>query len=173
MALCDAVVSRLPLADGHLARVLLLPTGRRQVHNNPCKYCSFYSTESLPDCNTSGECFTLHLRHMPLVSASIQVVVMAGWSLALVTGFLVVFGMYSYNNFIAPMPYDVMTQITYSGLHRLAWGAALAWVVFACHNGYGGTPFPIVLFFTFSCPFLSLYHHFFPLPSFITVFSPL
>ncbi|XP_045133269.1 O-acyltransferase like protein-like [Portunus trituberculatus] len=55
-----------------------------------------------------------------------------------VTGLLVVFGMFSYNRVVVPMPYEVMTQLVYGGGHRLAWGAVLAWVVFACHNGYGG-----------------------------------
>ncbi|XP_063852950.1 nose resistant to fluoxetine protein 6-like isoform X3 [Scylla paramamosain] len=66
------------------------------------------------------------------------VTVTVGWTLATITGLLVVFGMYSYNRVVVPMPYEVMTQVVYGGGHRLAWGAVLAWVVFACHNGYGG-----------------------------------
>ena len=46
--------------------------------------------------------------------------------------------MFSYNRVVVPMPYEVMTQVVYGGGHRLAWGAVLAWVVFACHKGYGG-----------------------------------
>ncbi|XP_063860044.1 nose resistant to fluoxetine protein 6-like isoform X6 [Scylla paramamosain] len=65
-------------------------------------------------------------------------VVTVGWTLAAITGLLVVFGMYSYNHFISPTPYELMSCLTYGGLHRLAWGAALSWLVFACHNGYGG-----------------------------------
>ncbi|XP_063860036.1 uncharacterized protein LOC135100742 isoform X3 [Scylla paramamosain] len=65
-------------------------------------------------------------------------VVTVGWTLAAITGLLVVFGMYSYNHFISPTPYELMSRLTYGGLHRLAWGAALGWLVFACHNGYGG-----------------------------------
>lgn len=65
-------------------------------------------------------------------------VVTVGWMLAAITGLLVVFGMYSYNHFISPTPYELMSRLTYGGLHRLAWGAALGWLVFACHNGYGG-----------------------------------
>ena len=49
-----------------------------------------------------------------------------------------VFGMYSYNTVVGSITYEVMTQVVYGGGHRLAWGAVLAWVVFACHNGYGG-----------------------------------
>ncbi|XP_063852764.1 nose resistant to fluoxetine protein 6-like [Scylla paramamosain] len=64
--------------------------------------------------------------------------VTVGWTVAAITGLLVVFGMYSYNRVVVPMPYEVMTQVVYGGGHRLAWGAALAWMVFACHNGYGG-----------------------------------
>uniref|UniRef100_A0A0P4VZY1 Uncharacterized protein n=1 Tax=Scylla olivacea TaxID=85551 RepID=A0A0P4VZY1_SCYOL len=65
-------------------------------------------------------------------------VVTVGWTLAAITGLLVVFGMYSYNHFVSPTPYELMSRLTYGGLHRLAWGAALGWLVFACHNGYGG-----------------------------------
>ena len=61
-----------------------------------------------------------------------------GWTIACLMGLLVVYGMYSYNSVFHPVPYEVMTQIVYGGGHRLAWGAALAWLVLACHNGYGG-----------------------------------
>ncbi|XP_066977829.1 nose resistant to fluoxetine protein 6-like [Macrobrachium rosenbergii] len=64
--------------------------------------------------------------------------VLAGWTVAVLTGLMVVFGVWSYNVFPRKVPYDVMTQLIYGGLHRPAWGAALAWVVFACYNGYGG-----------------------------------
>ncbi|KAG0710143.1 Nose resistant to fluoxetine protein 6 [Chionoecetes opilio] len=65
-------------------------------------------------------------------------IVAVGWTLAAVTGLLVVYGMASYNKIVNHTPYEMMTQVVYGGGHRLAWGAALAWLVFACHNGYGG-----------------------------------
>lgn len=61
-----------------------------------------------------------------------------GWTMASITGLLVVYGLVSYNSVLHPVPYEMMTQVVYGGGHRLAWGAALAWLVFACHNGYGG-----------------------------------
>ena len=30
------------------------------------------------------------------------------------------------------------SNIMYGTFHRLVWGMAVAWVVYACHNGYGG-----------------------------------
>ncbi|KAK3870148.1 hypothetical protein Pcinc_024604 [Petrolisthes cinctipes] len=70
-------------------------------------------------------------------------VVAVGWTLATLTGLLVVFGMWSYNIPYITDPslyitWDTMTQLTYGGLHRPAWAAALAWVVYSCHYGYGG-----------------------------------
>ncbi|XP_064108308.1 nose resistant to fluoxetine protein 6-like isoform X2 [Macrobrachium nipponense] len=64
--------------------------------------------------------------------------VLAGWTVAILTGLMVVYGVWSYNVYPRKIPYDVMTQLLYGGLHRPAWAAALAWVVFACYNGYGG-----------------------------------
>ncbi|XP_037787261.1 nose resistant to fluoxetine protein 6-like [Penaeus monodon] len=46
--------------------------------------------------------------------------------------------MWSYNVVPLKAHYDVVTQLTYAGLSRPAWGAVLAWVVYACHFGYGG-----------------------------------
>ncbi|KAK4290281.1 hypothetical protein Pmani_036797, partial [Petrolisthes manimaculis] len=72
-----------------------------------------------------------------------MLVVTVGWTLATLTGLLVVFGMWSYNIPYVTDPssyitWDTMTQLTYGGLHRPAWAAALAWVVYSCHYGYGG-----------------------------------
>ncbi|XP_042213223.1 nose resistant to fluoxetine protein 6-like [Homarus americanus] len=64
--------------------------------------------------------------------------VAVGWTVASLTGFLVVFGMWSYNQVPPPRYYDVMTQVVYGGFQRFAWGSAVAWVVYACHNGAGG-----------------------------------
>ncbi|XP_066945965.1 nose resistant to fluoxetine protein 6-like [Macrobrachium rosenbergii] len=64
--------------------------------------------------------------------------VILGWLLATATGLAVVFGMYDYNQFNQYPGYNWADSIFYGSLHRLAWGLALAWVVFACHYGYGG-----------------------------------
>ncbi|XP_050710957.1 nose resistant to fluoxetine protein 6-like [Eriocheir sinensis] len=62
-----------------------------------------------------------------------------GWIAALATMSAVVFGIADYNDFsTANHEYNGAVSILYGGLHRLAWGAALAWLVFACHMGYGG-----------------------------------
>ncbi|KAK3870503.1 hypothetical protein Pcinc_024281 [Petrolisthes cinctipes] len=64
--------------------------------------------------------------------------VAVGWILATLSALLVVFGMWSYNTMQPTAQYDIMTQVTYGSLSRIAWAASLAWVVFACHFGYGG-----------------------------------
>ncbi|KAK8751337.1 hypothetical protein OTU49_014264 [Cherax quadricarinatus] len=64
--------------------------------------------------------------------------VVAGWTAAVITGFLVVFGIWSYNTVPPMVEYDVVTQVVYGGLHRYAWACAVAWVIYASHNGYGG-----------------------------------
>ena len=68
-----------------------------------------------------------------------QELVIWGWTLAIGTGIAVVFGM------DVPARYDEgrmpseVTNAFYGSLHRLAWGLALSWVVWACSKGYGGT----------------------------------
>ncbi|XP_037787262.1 nose resistant to fluoxetine protein 6-like [Penaeus monodon] len=64
--------------------------------------------------------------------------VVAGWTTSTVVALLLVLGMWSYNVVPLKAHYDVVTQLTYAGLSRPAWGAVLAWVVYACHFGYGG-----------------------------------
>ncbi|XP_042239497.1 nose resistant to fluoxetine protein 6-like isoform X2 [Homarus americanus] len=67
-----------------------------------------------------------------------KTVVVCGWTAAVLTGVLVVFGMWSYNTIPPKAGYDLVTQVAYGGLFRSAWAAALGWIVYASHNGYGG-----------------------------------
>ncbi|XP_063604104.1 nose resistant to fluoxetine protein 6-like [Penaeus indicus] len=64
--------------------------------------------------------------------------VLTGWTIAAFSALSVLFGMWSYNQFETTYYYDPITQVLYGGLHRGIWCAALAWVVLACHFGYGG-----------------------------------
>ncbi|XP_047498089.1 nose resistant to fluoxetine protein 6-like isoform X1 [Penaeus chinensis] len=64
--------------------------------------------------------------------------VVAGWTTSTVVALLLVLGLWSYNVLPLKAQYDIVTQVTYAGLSRPAWGAVLAWVVYACHFGYGG-----------------------------------
>ncbi|XP_068229853.1 nose resistant to fluoxetine protein 6-like isoform X1 [Palaemon carinicauda] len=64
--------------------------------------------------------------------------VLLGWCIATATGLAVLFGMYDYNQLGQYPGYHWADSIFYGSLHRLAWGLALAWVVFACHYGYAG-----------------------------------
>lgn len=66
------------------------------------------------------------------------ILVALGWVVAAGTGFAVVYGL--------NLPHIVETldlpskaeNIFYGSFHRLAWGCALAWMVWACVSGYGG-----------------------------------
>ena len=65
-------------------------------------------------------------------------VVMAGWIAAFVTGWIVVYGV-DYTDYYNEG--DEKTRLEhafYVGFYRLAWGAALGWLTFACARGYGG-----------------------------------
>ncbi|KAK7087032.1 hypothetical protein SK128_004611 [Halocaridina rubra] len=54
--------------------------------------------------------------------------VLLGWCIAFITGVAVVFGMYNYNQLGDFPGYHWAASIFYAGLHRFAWGVALAWV---------------------------------------------
>ncbi|XP_076053955.1 nose resistant to fluoxetine protein 6-like [Oratosquilla oratoria] len=64
--------------------------------------------------------------------------VVSGWTLAVFVSLAVLFGEYGYIGFNERLDYDVMTQFFFGGFHKAAWAMAVAWVVIACHNGYGG-----------------------------------
>ncbi|XP_069986465.1 nose resistant to fluoxetine protein 6 isoform X2 [Penaeus vannamei] len=64
--------------------------------------------------------------------------VLTGWTVAAFSALSVLFGLWSYNQLQTTYYYDPVTQVLYGGLHRGVWCAALAWVVVACHFGYGG-----------------------------------
>ncbi len=67
--------------------------------------------------------------------------VLIGWLVAAVTGMIVVYGLYGYYNpsegFMKEMNPD--TAAFYEATHRFGWSLALAWVVFACATGHGGS----------------------------------
>ncbi|XP_037083865.1 nose resistant to fluoxetine protein 6-like [Pollicipes pollicipes] len=60
-----------------------------------------------------------------------------GWIAAFAVGISVVYGMYGYQMPWDPTPSKAVA-VAYGGLHRLAWGLAVSWVIFACVTGYGG-----------------------------------
>ncbi|XP_069953827.1 nose resistant to fluoxetine protein 6 isoform X3 [Cherax quadricarinatus] len=67
--------------------------------------------------------------------------VVVGWACAWVVALAVLLGIARYNYADTPdvVPEMTLTEaVLYGGLHRAAWAAALAWVVLACHWGYGG-----------------------------------
>lgn len=62
------------------------------------------------------------------------------WACCLATTTAVTFGLYSarsHTTFVSPA-YSVFEAACYNGLAKLAWGAALGWVAFACARGHGG-----------------------------------
>jgi len=66
-----------------------------------------------------------------------RMTVLLGWIIAFLCGCLVVYGMYPYNQ-RGPATWSNATAFFYSTFHRPVWALCLAWVVVACHYGYGG-----------------------------------
>jgi len=59
------------------------------------------------------------------------------WLLATGIGIAVIYGL-DFSRALTQKPYPIVSSAFYGGFHRLAWGVALGWVVFACSRGYGG-----------------------------------
>jgi len=62
---------------------------------------------------------------------------MIAWTMAFIVGYLVVYGLNLPDYFAGNLPSKAVNAV-YGGFHRLAWGMALSWVIFACCRGYGG-----------------------------------
>ena len=85
--------------------------------------------------------YLLHLRrvrpssipHLPIWAISL------GWIVSVVTCLAIVFGPYDIMNADNPEKiFGTTATILYASLHRLAWSAAIGWMIFACVYGYGG-----------------------------------
>ena len=61
---------------------------------------------------------------------------MVGWSLATAAAISVLYGLWT-DDFTTQKLGPDMSAL-YNATGRTAWGASLAWVVFACVTGYGG-----------------------------------
>ena len=59
------------------------------------------------------------------------------WALAFSLGYLVVYGL-NLPEIYSGHELSKSATYIYGGFHRLAWGLALGWLVFACCRGYGG-----------------------------------
>ncbi|XP_063604151.1 nose resistant to fluoxetine protein 6-like isoform X2 [Penaeus indicus] len=75
--------------------------------------------------------------------------VWAGWAAAIGVALAVVFGIARYNDPSPGTPQMTLAEaVLYGALHRAAWAAAVAWVIVACHWGYGG---PVDWFLSHPC----------------------
>ena len=73
--------------------------------------------------------------------------VVVGWTLSSVCALAIVYGPYYLvvgavqgNN---PSP---SACALYNSVHMTVWGACVAWLIFACTNGYGGSVYKVVVF---------------------------
>ncbi|XP_071507526.1 O-acyltransferase like protein-like [Diadema antillarum] len=77
------------------------------------------------------------LHHIGKKKSSLNPVAAAGgWAIALTLAMTVVFGIYDVNRGVT-IP-SVAANVMYNTFSRFAWALAVAWVIFACHYGYGG-----------------------------------
>ena len=60
------------------------------------------------------------------------------WALAAGVGLAIIYGIYPYVDTEKYPEIPKAFNMTYGPLHRLAWAIVVAWVIFACINGYGG-----------------------------------
>ena len=65
-----------------------------------------------------------------------------GWALAWAVGLSVVYGLFENTN---GHPISTEVAALYNSMDRIAWGAAVCWVIFACATGYGGETLPVFI----------------------------
>ncbi len=61
------------------------------------------------------------------------------WTVAWTFGLCVIYGLNLPKVSVDGVPLSATVNAIYGGWHRLGWASAVAWVVFACCRGYGGT----------------------------------
>ncbi|XP_068082889.1 nose resistant to fluoxetine protein 6 [Anabrus simplex] len=74
------------------------------------------------------------LRHRDIALSRFWVA--TGWVVSSTLFLAITFGPYKMMQM--DYTYNAVEMAAYGGLHRLVWGAAVAWLVFACHTGHGG-----------------------------------
>lgn len=72
----------------------------------------------------------------PLNKIPRQLVCLVGWFVGAGLGITVVYGIYTVNK-KGGRPFNQAENIIYGTFSRFVWGLAVAWVVYACHKGYG------------------------------------
>ena len=80
-------------------------------------------------------CLTKKLNNITVIKVQIAV----GWIVSSVVGLAVLYGVYEYNQ-LSPNAKDMslVTSVFYGMFQRATWSACLAWLIIACHWGYGG-----------------------------------
>nr|KAG5706683.1 hypothetical protein BaRGS_005753 [Batillaria attramentaria] len=63
---------------------------------------------------------------------------LVGWAVATGVGLACLFGLYDATKVTDNEPLEVWESALYNALARTVWGACVAWVIVACHAGYGG-----------------------------------
>ena len=66
-----------------------------------------------------------------------QLLYLIGWIVAIVLGLTVVYGTWGASK-PHGHPFSRAENIAYASLSRFTWAVAVAWVIFACQNGFGG-----------------------------------
>ena len=67
----------------------------------------------------------------------VQTIVALGWGVATATALAVLYGLEEQFKLDGEQ-LSLTASAIYGGFHRTAWALSLAWLVFACVNGYGG-----------------------------------
>ena len=65
-------------------------------------------------------------------------VVVGGWSIATAMALAILYGLTPYLDQTIVPTIDDGIRVSFGVFNRLAWAVAVAWVIFACINGYGG-----------------------------------
>lgn len=74
----------------------------------------------------------------------LQIAAAFGWLLALIVACTFIFITYTKNR-DGGEPWTLVQQAVYESVGRPAWATCIAWVIFACFNGAGGTFYFVII----------------------------